>query len=216
MVKKREKIKSIIKKEIHRAYRHKRIIVSTLSLLSLIAIYLFKDSSSVILRYSTFLGVMVSFYLIDFLFDVRFELKHYILVIIIAVSTILMSSLYFIYPQYDKVQHFALPIFICSIMFFMVNRLKIELKWKITFTILGVIGLLGIFEILEYVLDLLFNLKLQGVFLRDVTGLNKFNLILNPLDDTMADLAFGVFGCSVYALYIWLRNSKAKKSHKDI
>jgi hypothetical protein len=204
-------LKNKFKEEIVRAYKHKRLIVGIIAFLVLAAIYFFKDSYSITLRYSTFLGVMILFYLIDHFFYIRFEFKHYVLVIIIAVSTILMSHLYFIHPQYDKIQHFFIPIFICSIVFFMVYRLRLALKWKITFTVLSVIALLGIFEILEYVLDLLFNFKLQGVYLRDLSGLEKFNLLLNPLDDTMMDLAFGIAGSSVYALYAWLRYSRKEK-----
>lgn len=207
----REKMKKKMHHNIQRAYKHKRLIIGLITLIVLTAIYLFKDSNSVILRYSTFLGVMVLFYLIDHFFYVRFEFKHYIFVIIIAVSGILMSHLYFIHPNYDKIQHFANPILICSIVFFMVNRLKLALKWKITFTVLSVIALLGIFEILEYILDLFFNWKLQGVYLRDLSGLEKFNLLLNPLDDTMVDLAFGIFGCSIYALYAWIKYHKYHK-----
>jgi uncharacterized membrane protein YjdF len=204
----KEKIKRKIREEIQKAYKHKRLIIGVITLLVLIAIYLFKDSSSVTLRYSTFLGVMVLFYLIDHLFYVRFEFKHYLFVIAIAVSTILMSHLYFVHPNYDKVQHFVIPMFICSIVFFMVNRLKLALKWKVTFTLVSVIAMLSAFEILEYVLDLFFNWKLQGVYIRDLSGLEKFNLLLNPLTDTMVDLSFGILGSAIYALYAWIKYSK--------
>jgi len=92
----------------------------------------------------------------------------------------------------------------------MVNRLQLALKWKITFSVMSVIALLGMFEIGEYILDLLFNLKLQGVYLRDLSGLEKFHLLQNPLDDTMVDLAFGILGSSLYGFYAWLKYSKYK------
>jgi len=199
-----------IKEEIRRAYKYKRLIVSVISLILLIAIYLFKDSSSVMLRYSTFISLIVVFYVVDHLFDIRFEFKHYFFIILIGFSGILLSSLYFQYPQYDKVQHFITPLFLCSIVFFMVNRLQLALKWKITFSVMSVIALLGMFEIGEYILDLLFNLKLQGVYLRDLSGLEKFHLLQNPLDDTMVDLAFGILGSSLYGFYAWLKYSKYK------
>jgi len=205
---KKERIKRKIKEEISKAYRHKRLIVGIISLIVLIAIYLFKDSPSVILRYSTFIGLIVTFSIIDHLFDIRFHLKHYFFIIIIGGVSILFYYLYFTYPQYDKLQHFILPMFLCSIIFFMINKLKLALKWKITFTFFSVAGLLGMFEIGEYLLDLFFNLKLQGVYLRDLSGLEKFNLLLNPLDDTMADLSFGLLGSSIYAMYAWIKYSK--------
>ncbi len=203
----KERIKRKIREEISRAYKHKRWIVGVISLLVLIAIYLFKDSASITLRYSTFIGLIVAFYIIDHLFDIQFKLKHYLFVIIIGTATLFLSHLYFIYPQYDKLQHLILPTFLCSIVFFMINKLKLALKWKVTFTVLGVVGLLGMFEITEYLLDLLFNLKLQGVYLRDIKGLEKFHLILNPLDDTMADMSFGILGSSLYAVYAWIKHS---------
>ncbi|MEK6908638.1 MAG: hypothetical protein AABX23_01140 [Nanoarchaeota archaeon] len=204
----RDRIKRKIKEEISKAYRHKRLIVGIISFLLVIAIYLFKDSSSITLRYSTFIGLVIAFYILDYLFDVRFHFKHYFFIIVIGVSGLMLSHLYFIHPQYDKIQHFILPIMLCSIFFFMVNKLKLALKWKITFTVLSIAGLLGIFEIGEYILDLLFNFRLQGVYLRDLTGLEKFNLLLNPLDDTMVDLSFGILGSSLYALYAWFKYSK--------
>lgn len=203
-----QRIKAKIREEIAKAYHYKRLIVGIISLLVLIAIYLFKDSSSITLRYSTFIGFIVAFYIMDHLFDIRFEFKHYFFIIIIGMSALFLSYLYFTYPQYDKIQHFVLPMFLCSIIFFMINRLHLALKWKITFTTLSAIGLLGIFEIGEYALDLFFNLKLQGVYLRDLSGLEKFHLLLNPLDDTMVDLSFGILGSSFYAIYAWLRYSK--------
>src|SRR5205085_1505098 len=98
---------------------------------------------------------------------------------------------YFIHPQYDKIQHFIFPMLFFSMIFYMVNKLNLALKWKLAFTFMTVITFLCLFEIGEYLLDSFFNLKLQGVYLRDLKGLTKFNLLQNPLDDTMADLSFG-------------------------
>lgn len=211
------KIKNKLKQEIKKAYHHKRLIVGIISALLLIAIYLFKDSSSITLRYSTFLGVIIVSYIIDHLFDIRLEFKHYIFIIIIGVATLMMSPLYFIHPTYDKFQHFVIPMLLCSIMLFMINKLKLAVKWKITFTVLSVIAFLGIFEILEYVLDSFFNWKLQGVYLRDITGLDKFNLLLDPLTDTIIDLSFGILGSTLYVIYALIRyRTQKKKTTKSI
>lgn len=213
----KERIKRKIREEIQKAYKHKRLIVGIITVLLLVAIYLFKDSSSITLRYSTFIGILLASYITDHLFDIRLKIKHYVFIIIIGVITIMMSSFYFVYPSYDKIQHFIIPIPLCSIMFFMVNKLKLAIKWKLTFTVLSVIAFLGIFEILEFVLDSFFNWKLQGVYLRDITGLDKFNLILDPLSDTIIDLSFGIFGSSLYAIYSWIKYRKQiRLSSKDI
>lgn len=204
-------LRSEIREEIKKAYKYKRTVIGIISLIVLIAIYLFKDSPSITLRYSTFLGVILVSYIADHLFDVRLKFKHYVFIMIIAVSTLLMSPLYYIYPNYDKFQHFFNPILLCSIFFYMINKLRLALKWKITFTVLSIAGILGAFEILEYTLDLLFNFRLQGVYIRDLTGFDKFNLLLNPLDDTMVDLVFGILGAGVYAFYAWIKYKKYKK-----
>lgn len=91
------------------------------------------------------------------------------------------------------------------------------MKWKLTFTVLSVVAFLGIFEILEYILDSFFNWKLQGVYIRDITGLDKFNLLLNPLTDTIIDLSFGILGSSLYAFYAWIiYKINKRKLAKDI
>lgn len=198
------RLKNKLKEEIRKAYHHKRLIIGLISILVLTTIYLSKGSTSLTLRYSTFLGMIIGFYILDHLFDIRFHLKHYILILIIGVGGILMSPFYFIYSSFDKFQHFIFPMFLCSIILYMVNKLRLEMKWKLTFTVLSVIAILGIFEIAEYILDIFFEWKLQGVYIRDITGLEKFNLILDPLDDTIIDLSFGILGSSLYGLYAWI------------
>lgn len=176
-------------------------------------IYFFKDSSF-ILRSVTASAFLIFFYFIDHFFDIRFNIKHYILIIIIAISSLLLSPLYYLYPNYDKVQHFVQPIFICVIVFFMVSKLKLDFKWKLTFTFFIVIGILGLFEIGEYALDHFFDLKLQGVYLRDLHGLDKLNLISDRIDDTMIDLILGVVGSLLFMIYKFGENrflGRAKK-----
>jgi len=211
----KSRIKKEIKREIAKAYRYKRIVVALITFIILIAIYFTKDASSMLLRYTTFIGFILGFYICDHLFDVRFEFKHYFFILFIGASTILFSHFYFIYHQYDKVQHFLVPILLCSMFFFMINRLNLALKWKIIFTVLSIAGILGMFEIGEYLLDLLFNLKLQGVYLRDLSGLEKFHLLKNPWDDTMVDMSFGIMGSLCYALYAWIKYSNLE-SRKHI
>ena len=187
-------------------YRVKRRVVVTLALMILAMIYFFKDASFWYRSVSA-AAFIVFFYVVDHVFDIRFKHHHYAFIVIISVASLLLSPLYFAYPQYDKVQHFFQPIFISSIVFYMVSRLRLELKWKLIFTFFIVIGILGLFEMGEYALDLVFDWKLQGVYLRDLSGLEKFNLLVEPIDDTMIDLFFGVGGTCVYGLFtiIYLR-----------
>lgn len=201
---KQAKFKEAIKKEVVLMYHHKRLIISVLSVILLLMLYFFKDATTP-LRSITFIGVLIFFYAIDRLFNVEFELKHYIIVIIIDVIAVLMSQFYFIHPNYDKFQHLIFPMLLSSIVIYMINKLNLAFKWKIVFTLTVTISILGLFEIGEYLLDSLFDLKLQGVYLRDIQGLEKFNILLEPIDDTMIDLAFGIAGSSLYAMCTYLR-----------
>ena len=114
----------------------------------------------------------------------------------------MLSPLYYIYSGYDKVLHSILPIMFASIVFHMLSKLKIDLKWKLIFVFFIVIGVVGLHEVGEYWLDWFFDLKLQGVFLRDLQSLEKYKILLDRIDDTMIDMFFGVLGAAVYILTI--------------
>jgi len=180
-------------------YRKKRTILLIFTVILLIAVYLFK-SSSFILRAGSTIAVMALFYAIDHFFDIRFGKRHYLFMFIIVIAGFLASPLYYIYPNYDKIQHFIQPMFICSLAFYLIKKLHLELKWKLVFTFLTVVAILGFFEIGEFTLDSLFHLKLQGVYLRDIGGLKKLNLVMNPLKDTMIDMLLGVMGAAIYCI----------------
>lgn len=185
------------------SYHAKRWATFTLSLIILAMMYFFRDEGFW-LRAVSAASFILFFYAVDHWFDIRFKHLHYVFIVLIAVASLLLSPLYFIYPQYDKIQHLAQPLLLCSIIYHMVSRIRIELKWRLIFTFFIVIGILGMFEMAEYALDRLFDWKLQGVYLRDITGLNKFEIVSEPIDDTMIDLFFGVAGTCIYALSVFL------------
>lgn len=190
-------------------YRKKRRIIIALYAVIVGLLYMFKNESFLIRSLST-IGLLAVFYLTDNLFDVKFKERHYLFIFIIAISSFMLSPLYYISPNYDKIQHFILPILFSSIVFFMINYLDIHLKWKLMFTFFVVIGVIGLHEIGEYFLDYFFGLKLQGVFLRSLRGLEKYNIILDRIDDTMIDMVFGVIGSLTYWGYSYVKN-KIKK-----
>lgn len=165
-----------------------------------IAIYLFLDSSFLVRSFATVLFLAI-FYIGDRIYKINFKDKHYLFFIIIIVTAVLASPLYFLYPQYDKIQHFLMPMLMASMAYHMVNKLPLEKKWKIWYTFYIVVALLGIFELFEYSIDKLFDFKLQGVYLRDISGLSKLNTLQEPLDDTMMDMFLGVLGTSIYGIY---------------
>ena len=116
------------KKEGSASYRAKRWFIIIFTVIILLSIYLFKNAESVWLRASSTIVFLIFFYVIDHLFDIRFKERHYSYITLIAVFSLLLSDFYFFYPNYDKVQHFIQPMLVCSIIFYMVSKLKIALK----------------------------------------------------------------------------------------
>lgn len=175
-------------------------------------IYFFKNSSFV-LRVFSAIALMAGFYSLDHGFDIRFKPRHYVFMFIIAVCSFILSPLYYVYPNYDKIQHFVQPIFTGTIIFFMISRLHIERKYQLLLAFLVTVSILGMFEVGEYYLDHFFDLKLQGVYLRDYGGLEKFNLIMDRIDDTMTDMALGMIGSGLYFLTLGAYGRMKRNRH---
>tara|TARA_B100000315_G_scaffold122078_1_gene111983 strand:+ start:20712 stop:21320 length:609 start_codon:yes stop_codon:yes gene_type:complete len=181
-------------------YKIKRRFILGISLLLFALLYFFKNTSSLLRIFATLAG-LVSFYIFDHYFNINFELKHYLYILIIAFFGILLSPLYFISENYDKILHLVIPILTGGIVFFLVNKQNLTLKWKLVTTLLFTISILTIFEVIEFSLDKLWDLKLQGVYIRDITGLEKFNIIMDKNDDTMIDLIIGILGSLIFTFY---------------
>lgn len=188
--------------KIHLSYKTKRRIIFGMALLVVALLFIFRNLSFLILSLSA-IAFLVMFYMGDHLFDIRFKTRHYYMAIFIAVASFLLYNLYSFYAPYDKILHFVQPILVSALVFHMALELKVDLKWKLVFTFFVVTGLVGMFEIGEYVLDLFFDLNLQGVVLR---GLQEFGeelvFLQAPIDDTMIDMSLGVLGSVVYVVYI--------------
>ncbi len=192
-----------MKKNFH-SYIIQRRFVVVLSLIILALIFFFNNTDFIVRAILTIIFIIL-FYIIDHLFDLRYRHYHYLFVIIIAVSSFLLSPLYFKFIYYDKVLHFFFSILLSSLIFHLVSKLKLALKWKIVFTFFIVVACLGLFEIGEYILDLFFDFKFQGVFLRNIQTLEKFHVVQSPIDDTMSDLIFGVVGSALYLITAFLK-----------
>ena len=179
-------------------YKVRRRIVIGLSFAILALLYLFRNINYLILSLSAIALILV-FYITDHSFDIRFKTRHYVFITFIAVAGFLLYPLYSIYPSYDKFLHFVEPIMLSSFIFHMVSHLNLKFKWRLIFTFFIVIGFVGLFEIGEYTLDYFFDLKLQGVFLRDLQNLGEtLHIIQDPLNDTMIDMSLGVLGALTY------------------
>jgi len=197
-------------------YSHKRRLVLGFFLLVLVLLYIFQNVSMLIRTIGAIVSLLL-FYFVDSSFKFEFKLRHYIYVLLMIIAAFLLSPLYFLSTIYDKIQHFFMPLLGSIIVFFSVDRFKIDFKWKLFITFTTLMALIVFLEIGEYLFDILFDLKLQGVYLRDITGLERLNLIQSRIDDTMIDMILGVLGSATFALFKtmgFFYKKKFKKSKK--
>ena len=170
-----------------------------IAVILLVVLYLFKNLSILIRAAVVIFGLGI-FYFIDHAFNLNFKFRHYLYVIIILFGGILLSPLYFLSDSYDKILHLIMPIFGSIMVFFIVNKLKIKFQWKLLIAFTSMLSILAFLEIGEYLLDVLWDLKLQGVYIRDISGLEKFNVVQDKVDDTMMDMIFGFLGSLVFTV----------------
>ena len=196
-------------------YRIKRGILISATIILLVILYTFKNYS-LALRITAFLFSIYTLYAIDKLFNVRFKIIHYVLFLLVLTFSLLFSPMYFISEYYDKLLHLFLPIIISILVFFMINRLKIEFRWKILMTFTTLITLLTLFEIGEFALDKLFDLKLQGVYLRDISGIAKYNILMDKNDDTMIDLILGIIGSFSFCVFKYAERYYTRRKFKEL
>lgn len=194
-------------------YKHKRRVILGFLILLLIFLYIFQNVSGLVKATGSILAVL-TFYFIDKAFKIDFKLQHYFYVLIMLILGIIFSPIYFIYSIYDKFLHFTIPIFISILLFYVIDRLDIKFQWKLLMTFMSLLSLLTIFEIGEYLLDILFNLKLQGVYIMELTRLQKYNLVQARIDDTMIDIILGIFGAGVFALGKTITHFYKRKKQK--
>ena len=192
----------------HKHHKMKRMakIIVTISAILLSLLIFSRDLSQVIRVFGT-IGLLFFFYLLDKTTDNDFQLKHYIFIMIIAISGIMLSPIYFIWPNYDKILHFTLPILTASIIFYMMKSHNLKLSWRLAFTLFAVVSTLTMFEIVEYTADQTLGWKFQGVYQYETDKWDKNNVIelLGPLDDTIIDISLGIFGTLLYVLFQFLR-----------
>ncbi len=196
-------------KELYRIYKKKRRVILAVSILILIFLYAFKNAFFLVRTLSA-ISLLFVFYIVDHLFDVNFERRHYFFIVIIAVSSFVLSPFYTTYANYDKIQHLIMPMMYGSILFHMVKRLDLKLKWKLVFVFFIIAGSVALLEIGEYLLDYFFDFKLQGVFIRDLTSFQAYGLLLDRLDDTMIDMSLSVISALVYTISLGIYERKWK------
>jgi len=178
----------------------KKVTYVYIGVLILLFLYALKNTSYLV-RVSGFLFSILVFYLADLFFKLEFKNYHYLIFILISAAGILMSPLYFIYTNYDKILHITSPILLSILIFYLINKTNLKFSTKLLITFSVILSSLALFEIGEFLLDVLFDMKLQGVFLRDISGVSKLNIIMDRNDDTMIDLILGTIGSLVFTGY---------------
>ena len=177
----------------------RHIIYIAIGIFVLSILYALKNTSYFV-RVSGFIFSILLFFLFDSFFHMGFNKDHYIIFILISATGILLSPLYYLSQYYDKVLHIVSPFLICILVFFLVNKLKTKFSIKLFIAVMITISLLALFEIGEFTLDKLFDWKLQGVYIRDISGVEKLNIIMDKNDDTMIDLILGTISSLLFAI----------------
>lgn len=193
-------------------YKNKRRFILGISIVLLIVLYLFKNISLLIRVGGTIFGLWL-FYFLDHSFEIKFKLRHYLYMFLILFVGILFSPLYSVSGIYDKILHLTMPLFGGMLIFFVVDKLKIKFQWKLLITLTSLLSVLVIHEIGEYLIDLLWDLNLQGVYIRSLSGLEKFDVVQNKIDDTMIDMILGFFSALIFVVaktICYFYNNKCK------
>ena len=193
----------------------KHIFYIGIGLLLFALLYALKNTAYFV-RVAGFLFFILLTFLADSFFKFKFKNYHYVIIILISAVAILLSPLYFIYPLYDKTLHVLVPILLSIIVFFLVDKLNAKLSIKLTITFAIMVTLISIHEMGEYLLDQLFDWKLQGVYLKDYSEIAKLKIVLGKNDDTMVDMILSSIGALIFVFVrtanYWYQKLIFKKS----
>ncbi len=180
-------------------YKYKRRFLAGISVFILLVFYLFQSLSTSV-RVLGFIFGLIVFYSIDYMFKLEFKIWHYYIILIILAFGILFAPLYAIYTIYDKILHFVMPILASFLVYHIADRKNLSIQWKLLITFMFMMSFLAIHEIGEYLMDLVWNMNLQGVYIRDISGIEKLNLVVSKIDDTMIDLILGMLGSFIFVV----------------
>ncbi len=191
-------------------FKTRRRAIITLTIALMILLY-FTRSFSVLIPFSITIIALLLFLYIDNSFKFNFPERFYVYIFLMFIFGLIVGpgnppfGLYYREIFFDKFLHFISPIMISAIVFFILNKLKITLKWKLLMTVGLVFGILGLFEIGEYLSDVWFDTLHQGVYLKDFISQLKVETLTDPLDDTMQDLIYGLMGSVTFVAFYSLK-----------
>ncbi len=184
------------------------IFITVISVVMLITHFLLGLNSVLGIISSTFF--IIAFYLVDRIFKIKFKIVHYIIIMIIIILGMLIGEYaYFIYPNFDKILHLTLPFFGAVVIYYALGKSDLKFKYRLLLTFTSIITFLTLQEIVEYILDVLLNAKLQGVFIsQQIENIKALATTQSRIDDTMWDLIYGFISSLAFVLYsVIKRNS---------
>jgi len=147
-----------------------------------------------------FLLSIFGFWMFNYLSGAGFLYYHYIIFGMVCAAGILFSPLYYVFKSYDKILHFLSPFLLCFIIFFMMDKLQEAMYIKIFLTLTTAVLCITGMEVGEYIIDKALGWELQGVYVRNRSGILKLEVIQDKIDDAMQDILFGIAGCILFVL----------------
>ena len=140
-------------------------------------------------------------YFLGEIFKVGFKPRHYVIAFILAILSFILNPLYSAFFYYDKLLHFTQSMLLSSLIFYMVGRNNIKLKWALIITIFIMVGVGSVFELSEFGADTFLNWETQGVLSKTIQGkIGQLSLALDPLTDTNLDMLFNLLGSISYSI----------------
>ncbi|MBD3253426.1 hypothetical protein GF386_06845 [Candidatus Pacearchaeota archaeon] len=188
------------------SYREKGILVLLFILAGVILFFVIRRLSELIGYVSIikFIGLLVIFYFWDYLLKVDFKLRHYLYVLFVGFFGIFLGYMGFVYFHYDKLFHLIGPVLLTDILYYNLRRYHYKKKEAIVFSFFVAFSLLCFYEIIEFLLDFIFNTHTQGCFFYS-NGI--FEMVLDRNTDTMIDLIFGIIGSFSYCFFRFFRKN---------
>ncbi|MFC1686216.1 hypothetical protein ACFLZZ_04330 [Nanoarchaeota archaeon] len=190
-------------------YRTKFLFVIISSLLILLALILWGETDYLV-RYFTTVVTLLLFLFVDWKWDINYRRRHYAYVLIMAIGGIIMTPLYFVYAWYDKALHLIFPFFLFFLVHYLVSKYTKSFRERIIISVIATFALTVLFEVGEYVVDLLFGWKLRGVFIRNFQSTQEYDVFLGRTIDTILDLIYNIFSIFVGVFTIYFAPKRSK------
>lgn len=197
-------------------YKKKFFLVFSISLIGIIFnFFLIEIISYMGLLSSVFLVIILfGFFIFDNIFDIRYKMLDYFLIIIVGVFGFYLGFLHFYIINYDKIQHFYAPMVLVYLLCVFFDKKLEKSKDKNTkvMVLSSFISLciILLYEVFELIMDVYFNTGMQGNMVRNAFGNIVYTLSAD--NDTKYDLIIGFLSILMYDFFCLYKEKKIRKS----